>query len=94
MGLGLEELVDELDPLDAVLLAGDLGEIEVHLGHLGPIRVELLVQRPLGQRDLEVTDLPRPGLAGRLVGQGPAGAEAQECPTGDRALQEHPTIDP
>ena len=60
VGLVLEELVDELDPLDAVVLAGDLGEVEVVdlLGEQG------LVQRPLGQRDLEVADLAGRGLAG------------------------------
>ena len=45
VGLVLEKLVDELDPFDPVVLAGDLGEIEVVdlLGEQGS------VERPLGQ---------------------------------------------
>ena len=50
VGLVLEELVDELRALDAVLLAGEPGKIEVRdlPGEEG------LVQRPFRQRDLEI----------------------------------------
>ena len=67
VGLVLEELVDELDTLDAVLLAGDLGKIEV-VDLLGE---EGLVQRPLGQRDLECSRLrPRAWPHGPGSGSG------------------------
>ena len=57
VGLVLEELVDELNGLDAVVLAGGLGEVEVVelLGEQG------LVEGPLGEGDAE------PLAAGRGV---------------------------
>jgi hypothetical protein len=48
--LVLEELIDELGALDAVLVAGDLGKVEVR----NLAREQGLVQRPFGQRELEV----------------------------------------
>ncbi len=41
LGLVLEELVDELDALDPELLAGHLGEVQIHLGGLRPIGEKL-----------------------------------------------------
>ena len=52
MSLILEELIHELEALDAVLLAGKLREVKV--GDL--VCEQGAVQRPLGQRELEVAD--------------------------------------
>ncbi len=53
MGLVLEKLVHELGAADAVLFAGEPGKVEVRdlTGEEG------LVERPFGQRELEVAGL-------------------------------------
>jgi len=75
-GLILEELVDELDGLDPVRLAGDNREVEV--GQL-PLE-EGVIQRPLGQRDLEVANFAGAGFAGRLGGDALPEAEPERDP--------------
>src|SRR5262249_43676749 len=86
MRLVLQELIDKFNALDPELLARDLGEVEV----VDLLVLKLSVQRPLGQRDLEVADLPGPWLALRfgVPSRRWCTTHAQQGPTGDRAFQE------
>ncbi len=89
LGFVLEKLVHEFDGFDPVSFAGDLGEVEV----VDLVAEQLFVERPLGQRDLEVTDLAGFRFARRLpsrhVARSPGAQESRAC---EAAFQKLPAI--
>jgi len=92
-GLVVEELVDVLDRVDAEVLAGHAREVEVGAGRAAGAE-QVLVQRPLGQRDLEVADAAGAGRPGDLLrprpGRGPADAQRRGPDQG--AFEELPAV--
>src|SRR5262249_2386278 len=79
----------ELDAVNSVFLARDLGKIEV-VDLLGE---ECIVKRPLRQGDLEVADLAGLRLARGICRDSPVRSETQQGSARERAFQEEATTD-